>query len=271
LSNFSSIEKNVKIAAERTWEGITNWLVKAFVVYLEHQCLSVMALINKSEHVYWELVPLEGTPRWRSFIRNACRFGLPVILFVQVFQKGWSSSQVHEEAEDVDKGEGGEEGEQQEEDERNSEGEQTSRGYVVTGFIDEGEGNPEVMRQYQRELEADERGYWRYWWGTYEASYHNLPSLLHTIVQMNPGSYYDIKDYACEEKPGKLVLQRSFLALGACIEAFQLCRPVICIDGTFLIGKYKGTILIVVTANSNNQWLPLAIAFAEGENGDSWY
>jgi hypothetical protein len=60
-------------------------------------------------------------------------------------------------------------------------------------------------------------------WDTYEASYHNLPNLLHTIVQMNPGSYYDIKDYPCEEKPGKLVLQQSFLALGACIEAFKVC------------------------------------------------
>jgi hypothetical protein len=108
-------------------------------------------------------------------------------------------------------------------------------------------------------------------WGTYEASYHNFPSLLHTIVQMNPGSYYDIKDYACEEKLGNLVLQQSFMALGACIEAFKLCRSVICIDGTFLTGKYKGTILIVVAADSNNQLLPLAIAFAEGENGDSWY
>jgi hypothetical protein len=48
-------------------------------------------------------------------------------------------------------------------------------------------------------------------WGTYEASYHNFPNLLHTIIQMNPGSYYDIKDYACEEQPDKLVLQRSFL------------------------------------------------------------
>jgi hypothetical protein len=88
---------------------------------------------------------------------------------------------------------------------------------------------------------------------------------------MNPDSYYDIKDYPCVKKPGKLVLQRSFLALGACIEAFKLCRPVIFIDGTFLTGKYKGTILTVVAANSNNQLLPLAIAFAEGENGDSWY
>jgi hypothetical protein len=71
LSNYSSIEKNVKRVVERTWEAITNWLVKEFVVDLEHQCMSVMALINRSEHVYWELVPLEGTPRW-SFIRNAC-------------------------------------------------------------------------------------------------------------------------------------------------------------------------------------------------------
>jgi hypothetical protein len=55
---------------------------------------------------------------------------------------------VHKEVEDVDKGEGGEEGEQQEGEEGNSEGEQTSRGYVVAGFIDEGEGNLEVMRQY---------------------------------------------------------------------------------------------------------------------------
>jgi hypothetical protein len=69
---------------------------------------------------------------------------------------------VHEDPKDVHEREGGEEGEcgeegkQQEEEEGDSEGEQTSRGYVVTGFIDEGEGNPEVMRHYQRELETDE-------------------------------------------------------------------------------------------------------------------
>jgi hypothetical protein len=56
---------------------------------------------------------------------------------------------VHEEAEDVDEGGGAEEGEQQEE-EGDSEGEQASGGYVVTDFIDEGEVNLEVMRQYQR-------------------------------------------------------------------------------------------------------------------------
>jgi hypothetical protein len=32
-----------------------------------------MALINRNEHVYWDLMSLQGTPQWRSFIRNACR------------------------------------------------------------------------------------------------------------------------------------------------------------------------------------------------------
>jgi transposase-like protein len=59
--------------------------------------------------------------------------------------------------------------------------------------------------------------------------------------------------------------------LGLAIAAFKKCRPVICIDDTFLIGKYKGTILTAVVADANNQLLPLAISFAEGENGDSWY
>jgi hypothetical protein len=80
---------------------------------------------------------------------------------------------------------------------------------------------------------------------------------------MNPGSYYDIKDYPCMEKLGKLVLQWSFLALGACIEAFKVCRSVICIDSTFLTSKYKGTILIAMTTDSKNQLLPLVIAFCK--------
>jgi hypothetical protein len=79
-------------------------LFQHFLVDSKRQCLSVMALINRSDHVYWELVPLQGTPQWRSYIKNACRDGLPVNLFVQVFQKCGSSSQVHEEAKDVLRG-----------------------------------------------------------------------------------------------------------------------------------------------------------------------
>jgi hypothetical protein len=99
LSNFRPVEKNIPRAGERTWEVITNWLVKAFTVDLEHHYR-------------------------RGFIRNACRVGLPVILFVQTYHKDESSSQVHEEVEDVDEGEGGEEGEGDEEGKGAEEGEQ---------------------------------------------------------------------------------------------------------------------------------------------------
>ena len=45
---------------------------------------------------------------------------------------------------------------------------------------------------------------------------------------------------------------------------------VISVDGTFLTGKYKGQILTAIGVDGNNQILPLAIAFVECENYDSW-
>ena len=53
------------------------------------------------------------------------------------------------------------------------------------------------MISYQKAYSA-KRKVLEHSWGTYEASYHNLPRLLHTIVQMNPGSYYDTKTYPCQ-------------------------------------------------------------------------
>ena len=58
-------------------------------------------------------------------------------------------------------------------------------------------------------------------WGSYDASYDNLPRLLSTIATLNPGSYYDIKTYNLVSMPGKQVLQREFLALGLTIPAFK--------------------------------------------------
>jgi hypothetical protein len=87
-------------------------------------------------------------------------------------------------------------------------------------------------------------------WRTYEASYDNLPRLLNIIVTLNLGSYYDIKAYNHVSRPGKQVLQRAFLALGPAIAAFKHCRPVICIDCTFLIGNTR--------AQSLQLWLQMA-------------
>ena len=54
------------------------------------------------------------------------------------------------------------------------------------------------------------------------------------------------------------------------IEWFEHCRPVLSIDGTHLYGKYKGTLLIAMRCDGNNQLFPLAFSITEGENIDSW-
>ena len=45
----------------------------------------------------------------------------------------------------------------------------------------------------------------------------------------------------------------------------------LCIDGTFLTGKYKGTILTAIGVDCNNQIIPITFAFVESENTESWY
>jgi hypothetical protein len=52
--------------------------------------------------------------------------------------------------------------------------------------------------------------------------------------------------------------------------AFQYYRPVILVDGTFLTGKYRDTLMMVAAVDLENQIVPIAYALAEGENNESW-
>jgi hypothetical protein len=45
---------------------------------------------------------------------------------------------------------------------------------------------------------------------------------------------------------------------------------VLSIDGTFLLGKYKGTLLVAISCDTDNTLVPLAFALVERENRDSW-
>jgi hypothetical protein len=51
---------------------------------------------------------------------------------------------------------------------------------------------------------------------------------------------------------------------------FVHCRPIINVDATFLTGKYKGTLMIVVGMTVENQLLPLSFVLVEGENNKRW-
>jgi hypothetical protein len=51
---------------------------------------------------------------------------------------------------------------------------------------------------------------------------------------------------------------------------FAYCRPIISVDATFLTGKYKGILMVVIGMIVKNQLLLLAFALVKGENNESW-
>jgi transposase-like protein len=69
---------------------------------------------------------------------------------------------------------------------------------------------------------------------------------------------------------GRQYFLRAFWIFGQCVEAFKHCCDVLSIDGTFLTGKYEGTLLIAIGIDADHQLVHLAFAIMEKENNDSW-
>ena len=61
-----------------------------------------------------------------------------------------------------------------------------------------------------------------------------------------------------------------FLTLPASMAAYKYCRPVVCVDGAHLKGKYKGMMFVPVCMNANNSIFPLAWGIGDIENDASW-
>ena len=54
------------------------------------------------------------------------------------------------------------------------------------------------------------------------------------------------------------------------IDNIEFAKPVIQIDGTFLYGKYKHSLLIATAIDGDNKVIPIAYTLVESENVDSW-
>jgi hypothetical protein len=59
------------------------------------------------------------------------------------------------------------------------------------------------------------------------------------------------------------IFSRVFWAFEQCVTAFKHCRPIICVDGTFLTGQFKGTLFVAIANDGQNQSVPLAFALVE--------
>ena len=53
------------------------------------------------------------------------------------------------------------------------------------------------------------------------------------------------------------------------IAAFKHCKPVLCVNGTFFTRMYKG-LLTCIGVDADDKVVPLAFAFVESENVESW-
>jgi transposase-like protein len=97
-----------------------------------------------------------------------------------------------------------------------------------------------------------------------------LPAIFNAIKAANPGMHYKYIPKPNEWKDGRQIFFRAFWCFPQCVEAFRHCRPVLSIDGTFLLGKYMGTLLVAISCDADNTLVPLAFALVKRENKDSW-
>ena len=111
---------------------------------------------------------------------------------------------------------------------------------------------------------------WKMIYGDWESGYKQLPVLLYAMKAVNPSMHYEYIPKPNAWIDGRQIFFRAFWCFPQCVDAFRHCRPVFSIDGTFLLGKYQGTLLIAISVDANNKLVPLAFALVEKENKDSW-
>nr|AAM44862.1 Putative mutator-like transposase [Oryza sativa Japonica Group]ABB46622.2 transposon protein, putative, Mutator sub-class [Oryza sativa Japonica Group] len=264
-----------------------------------------------TEGFYWELMPVQNSRMWRWYVENALQRGWPLAMVPFVHPKDLGvqmnmddgegpSAEVNENfVEEVNAPEEANEGETVGTivDEMEREDFDNERVEEGGSSDDETDINPAewASEDFSGLVVSEEDSVrWEYkeneviQGAIYTRAEEMKEAVKHFVVSLHrefwvaksnrsqyevryPGSSYAVKKFPSIEHPGKSVLQRVFLALHACKMAFVHCCPVLYIDGTFLTGKYRGHILTAIGVDGNNQVLPLAFAFVESENTDSWY
>nr|XP_025703065.1 uncharacterized protein LOC112803822 [Arachis hypogaea] len=108
-----------------------------------------------------------------------------------------------------------------------------------------------------------------------EESYQALPWWLSVVVQKMSGSVVQIETRPLyngnEEAQGVKILHRVFWSFNTCVRAFRHCKPLVQVDGTHIYEKYKGTLLVAVAQDGNQNIVPIAFALVEGETADAWH
>lgn len=101
--------------------------------------------------------------------------------------------------------------------------------------------------------------------GSDAQSYGLLKSLSESIV-INGG----VSSLLHEDSSQGPVFRSFFAAPGGCRQAYSHTKRLVALDGTFLKGRFGGTLYIAVTIDAQGELLPLAWAVSGEESIDNW-
>ncbi|CAL0314733.1 unnamed protein product [Lupinus luteus] len=105
-------------------------------------------------------------------------------------------------------------------------------------------------------------------YGDWEGSYKELPRWFNVVQWYLPGTVvrYGASNH---DNIDTYILDRVFWSFKSCIDDFGFCKPILQVDGTFLTGKYNGTLLIASSQDGNRRIFPIAFAIVEGETKEA--
>ncbi|XP_042029772.1 uncharacterized protein LOC121776652 [Salvia splendens] len=107
-------------------------------------------------------------------------------------------------------------------------------------------------------------------YGGWEGSFRQLPSYLTELQTQNPGTIVESLHDPVLSQGNTKVFRYVFWAFGPAIEAFQVAKPVLSVNGTHLRGRLKGKLLAAVGYDANKNCLPVAFAIVDEETNESW-
>ncbi|CAI5524633.1 unnamed protein product [Closterium sp. Naga37s-1] len=99
--------------------------------------------------------------------------------------------------------------------------------------------------------------------GDWCESFRYIPALQERIRMIDSGATVELLTYNHK-------FLRFFMAPSATRESLKMCRPVVALDGTFLIHAQKATLLYANAMDGNQQIIPIAWALVESETKDTW-
>ena len=85
-NGFNKSTKYVENPGSKSFGDIFNWLARGLRVDLSTHHLMVQTFVNWSnEAVIWELMTIENTEQWQSYVQNGLQRGWPLVILARCF------------------------------------------------------------------------------------------------------------------------------------------------------------------------------------------